>query len=250
MLLLVHGFLSSSRQWQLNLDALAEVCQPVTAELWGHGESPAPEDLDLYTPAAYVAQFEAIRRELDADRWLVAGYSLGAGLTARYAHDHAEHIYGHIMTNSSSGFAHDEQVAQWRATAEVSAAKIEGGGLKAIGRIPVHPRHARRLPEPVYSALVEDANRLDPTGVANAMRETSPNASIRDIAHANPRPALLCFGQHEKRFAPLKDWAVEHMANLELATLDAGHAVNMEDAPGFNRAACRFIETCLTSSTR
>ena len=63
-LLLVHGFLSSSAQWILNLDALGKVCQPVTVDLWGHGKSPAPEDQHLYTAAHYGEQFEYIRTAL------------------------------------------------------------------------------------------------------------------------------------------------------------------------------------------
>lgn len=153
------------------------------------------------------------------------------------------------MTNSSSGFADYLQVADWLAAAEQSACKIEELGLAAIDRIAVHPRRARRLPETIYRALVDDAKSLDPIGVANAIRETSPNASIRDIAATNPRPALLCFGRHERRFEPLKDWAQANMANLQVVTINAGHAVNMEDAPGFNAAVCRFVEECLTSST-
>lgn len=247
--MLVHGFLSSASQWQPNLAALGEVCQPVTAELWGHGQSPAPPQRDLYSPPAYVRQFEAIRCELGSEQWFVCGYSLGAGLTARYAYDHAEHVYGHIMTNSSSGFADHELAAGWRESAEQSAQAIEQGGLAAIDRIAVHPRRAKKLPSSVYNALVHDARSLDPVGVANAMRETSPYASIRDIAHVNPRPALLCFGTRERRFQALKDWALDNMSNLQIVSLDAGHAVNMEDTPGFDTAVCQFIEQCLISST-
>ena len=104
-LLMVHGFLSSSAQWLANLAALGEVCRPVTAELWGHGRSPAPADPAHYSPAAYVQQFDQIRRQLGADRWFLCGYSLGAGLTIRYACEHPEHVYAHIFTNSNSALA-------------------------------------------------------------------------------------------------------------------------------------------------
>ena len=246
-LLLVHGFLSSNAQWQLNLEALSKVSTPVTAELWGHGESPAPADLNCYQPSYYLQQFERIRHELAAQQWFVCGYSLGASLTIRYAHTYPDNVVGQCFTNSNSAFADDDQVASWRASAEVSAAGIERGGLTAIDKIAVHPRRAKRLPEPVYTALVEDSKRLNPLGVANTLRITTPNASTRSLASGNSRPALLCHGFREKRFLPQKEWAEQNMTNLEIVQMDAGHAVNMEDITNFNDTVTRFITRCLTS---
>lgn len=80
-LLLVHGFLSSCAQWRPNLAALKQYVRPVIVELWGHGRSPAPEDPEAYRVTSYIDAFEAIRRDLGVDRWLVCGQSFGAGLT-------------------------------------------------------------------------------------------------------------------------------------------------------------------------
>ena len=112
-LLMVHGFLSSSAQWLANLEALSAVCKPVTVDLWGHGRSPAPRDKTHYSPQAYAGQFEQIRQQLGIERWFVCGYSLGAGLSIRYAHDYPQNVYGHIFTNSNSALAGPEQIQEW-----------------------------------------------------------------------------------------------------------------------------------------
>ncbi len=240
-LALLHGFLSSSAQWMHNIDALAGVCRPVTIDLWGHGQSPAPSDQAYYHPGAYIEALEDIRRRLGAQQWFVCGYSISAGITIRYAHTHPERIPAHLFTNSASGLAHAEQVAKWREDAESGAAKIEAGGLAAIERITVHPRFARRLPADIHEALLKDAKRLSPVGIANTLRQTTVHASVRDIAAINPRPAQLCHGNKEKRFADAKDWVAQNMAQLSIIDLEAGHAVNMEDSAGFNLAASQFI---------
>src|SRR6478672_7352834 len=108
-LLLVHGFLMSRAQWLPNLQALSEVCRPVVVELLGHGRSSAPSDPASYHPDAYVAAFDDIRRSLGVDRWWLCGYSLGAGLTIRYALTHPDRVFGHAFTNSTSAFADAEQ---------------------------------------------------------------------------------------------------------------------------------------------
>ena len=238
---LLHGFLSSATQWRYNLDALGEVCTPVTIELWGHGHSPTPEETSAYTPEAYIEQLENIRAELKAEQWFLCGYSLGAGITIRYTHQHPDRVIAHGFTNSSSGFASSALLQEWQASMPETAEKIRSKGAKAIERIAVHPRHAKRLPEELRQALVEDANRLSPTAVANTMLLTNMLVSTRDIATENPRPALLTFGRHERRFHSSKDWVVKHMPNLSVVELNAGHAVNMEDASGFNHAWQSFI---------
>ena len=240
-LLLLHGFLMSRAQWRLNLAALALVCRPVVVELWGHGKSAAPDDPAPYHPDAYVEQFEAIRRSLGVERWWLCGYSLGAGLTIRYALDHPDRVFGHVFTNSTSGFADAAQVHAWRTGAADAAQRIEAGGLDAIERMPVHPRHAKRLPADLYDALMIEAAALDPRGIANTLRYTNPNATVRARVHENRVPALLICGREETRFAPHREFARAQMPNLSIVDLAVGHGVNMEDPQGFNRAVQEFI---------
>ncbi|MDD9961131.1 MAG: alpha/beta fold hydrolase [Gammaproteobacteria bacterium] len=245
-LLLVHGFLMGPNQWHPNLAALGAVCQPVVVDLLGHGRSPAPEDAGYYQPGAYVEAFEAIRQALGIDQWLLCGYSLGAGLTMRYALLHPQRIIGHAFTNSTSALADAEQVALWRAEGEASAGRILAGGLKAIERIPVHPRFAKRI-DPASRALVlADAARLKPLGVANAIRYTTPEASVRSELGDNQRPALLLNGTRERRFQAHRQFIADHMRQVRIVDLEAGHAVNLEAAVAFNRALAEFV-ACLTS---
>jgi pimeloyl-ACP methyl ester carboxylesterase len=246
-LLLVHGFLSSRSQWQANLDALGQVCRPVTMELFGHARSPSPADPACYDPDYYVACFEEIRRTLGAQQWFVLGYSLGAGLTIRYVLQHPGRIFGHLFTNSTSGFADDDQVANWQASAAQAAASIRNGGAQAMARIPVHPRHARRLPEDIRAALIEDAVLHNPAGIANTLAITNPRASIRHKVIDNPRPACLLFGNREKRFHPHKEFALANMPDLSIVEIDAGHGMNMEAPAAFNLAVSAFIRKCLTA---
>ncbi len=240
-LLLVHGFLTSQAQWMLNLAALSEVCQPVTVELWGHGRSPSPEDPACYTPQHYLEQFEQIRIELGAKKWNLLGYSLGAGLTIRYAMTHPDRITRHLFTNSISALAGKKQSDVWRKNSVQAAANILSGGQRAMRRIAVHPRHARRLPEPVYAALMTDAELLQPLGIANTLRYTTPEVSVRYELAGNSKPALLVCGTREKRFQPHREFLQANMPNLNVAELSAGHGVNMETPGDFDRVVVDFI---------
>ena len=225
-----------------NISALKRVCQPVTVELWGHGRSPSPEQQAWYAPARYVEIFETIRAALGIEEWLLLGYSLGAGLTIRYALTHPDRVRAHLFTNSSSGFADATQTHAWRQGADLSAAKILAGGRPAMERIPVHPRHARKLPPAIYQALLADSELLNPLGIANSVRYTNPYVSVRESIQHNRRPALLLCGSRERRFKDHRDFAAANMPGLDIVDLDAGHGMNMEAHEAFNDAACDFIQ--------
>jgi pimeloyl-ACP methyl ester carboxylesterase len=241
-LLLVHGILSSRAQHQPNLEALKEVCRPVTVELWGHGRSPVPEDPAAYHPENYVRMFEQLREKLGVDTWMIAGQSLGGSLTIRYALDHPDRVSAQICTNSMAAFGDAEWVKNVRAGAAERARFIREGGREAINKMPFHPKNAARLSEEIRNALIEGANMVDPVGVANAIEHTVANTSIRERLPENTVPMLLVCGTFEKRFKPFRDYVEEAMPNAEVVDLEAGHSVNLEALEGFNEAAVSFIK--------
>ncbi|WP_162915086.1 alpha/beta fold hydrolase [Desertibaculum subflavum] len=235
-LLLVHGFLSSRAQWRLNLDALAEVCRPVVVELFGHGRSPAPADPDAYTVAAYLAAFEAIRAQLDAECWFACGQSFGGGLAIRYALAHPERLRGLIFTNSVSALSRLDP-----AEMERRATLIEQGGRAGLESMRIHPRHARRLPAEVKAELVADAALIAPEAIARSIRVTRTDLYAGDDLHRLAMPVLLVNGRNEAAFQPLRDRAAAAIPGAKVADLEGGHSVNIDAAEGFNRAVIGFL---------
>lgn len=239
-LLLVHGFLSSRAQWRPNLEGLKTFCRPVIFELWGHGRSPTPDDADAYRVSSYVEIFENIRLSLGAERWWLCGQSFGAGLTLRYALVHPEHVYGQVFTNSVSGLSRPRgSDAQRHASAEA----LERGGLAAIEALPFHPRHAERLASAVKAEMLEDAKKISPRSVANAIRYTVPELSMMEDIGGTVVPTLLVNGFWDKAFQPLRRAAAEHLPSLEIVDLEGGHSINAEAPDRFNAEIKRFFET-------
>jgi pimeloyl-ACP methyl ester carboxylesterase len=239
--LLVHGFLSSRAQWQLNLAALAEVSRPVVIEAWGHGRSPSPEDPTLYHPDTYVDMFDRLRQRLGVERWILCGQSFGAALTLRYALTHPERVSAQVFTNSSSALADTTWVQNRRASASQQAAAIERDGRAALERLPVHPIHARRLPAGVRTALLADAQLHNPRGIAQTLRYTTPNVPVRERVCDLRVPTLLVCGEREKRFAANRAFAEREIPGLQVVGTPAGHAVNIEAAAEFNAAVVDFV---------
>ena len=253
-LLLVHGFLSSSAQWKLNLPTLRKICRPITVDLWGHGQSPAPEARSHYSPSSYALEFEKIRKELGTENWFICGYSIGASLSIRYAIDFSRSILGHAFTNSTSAFTDYSNNQVWLASIAENAAKISAGGLEAIEKIPVHPKRARNIPKSIHNELLRASKDLNPIAIANTYLETLVSANIMGVVKHNVRPALMLWGTKEKRFQKLGEWAKKNIPLLQVVKLDTGHGVNMEKADDFDKttfisitAAGKFIFSILSS---
>lgn len=244
-LLLVHGMLASRSQWLPNLPAFSRFASPITIELYGHHLSPAPGDAASYAPDNYVRTFEALREKLGIERWFVGGCSLGAALTMRYALCHPDRVYGQFLTNSSSAFANSRMVEAWQSSNIASYERLLAGGMAAVNRIPVHPRHAKRFPEAVKQALVEDSESHDVRGIASTVRWTSPFASVRSELRRLQVPTLLLCGSYERRFKPLREFVAAEVPQITIRDLPAGHAVNMEAADAFNRHIESFVSETL-----
>jgi 2-succinyl-6-hydroxy-2,4-cyclohexadiene-1-carboxylate synthase len=240
-MLLIHGFLSSRAQWALNLPALARVARPVVIELWGHSRSPAPEEPADYAPDAYIEAIERLRRRLGIERWVLCGQSFGAALTMRYALTYPQHVIAQVFTNSSAALADAAWVQARRASASAQAAMIDRDGLAALEKLPVHPCHARRLPAAVHAALLADAQLHTPRGIAQTLRYSSPNVSVRERVKHLQVPTLLVCGEREQRFAANRAFAERDIPGLQVVPTPAGHAVNIEAADMFNKAAVDFV---------
>jgi pimeloyl-ACP methyl ester carboxylesterase len=209
-------------------------------ELWGHGRSASPEEPELYQHDAYIHFFERIRTEIGADDWFVCGQSFGATLTFRYIVAHPNRVRGHIFTNSVSAFGgvDNSEENQQRIKAQADRILVEGRSL--LEKMPIHPKHATRLPEQALKALLEDAALLSPVGIANTFRYVT-GSSVTDILADITVPNLLVSGVHEKAFKEAQKIAMEKIPKLQVVEVDAGHAVNIQGAEVFNRAVAEFI---------
>ncbi|MFT3801378.1 MAG: alpha/beta fold hydrolase [Burkholderiaceae bacterium] len=243
-LFLLHGMLSSHRQWTSNLDALARFSRPVLFDLWGHGDSPCPLDRESYELESLIEQIDRVRRELGADRVLLCGQSFGAGLMMRYAIAYPERVIALVITNSMSALSPPHAFGTPEQRAE-RAARIEAGGRAAIRDLPFHPRHAKRLAPDVRQTLISAADQVDPRAFARLSTISAPRLSVSDELHRLRTPTLLVNGRWEKSFQPLRESAQRSIADCRVADVEAGHAVNLENAAAFDEAVGDFFQQAL-----
>lgn len=236
-LMLLHGFMSSNAQWLMNTQALSREYFLVMVELWGHGDSPTPNDPSHYSVDAYIDQFETIRRNLSIEHWALIGQSYGAGLVINYAIVHPEQVVKVVVTNSRSAFG---QLVSKQGRAPSTAGAQQRREITDLRNLPYHPVNARRFPAHVKQALVQKADAMTPEAIhlGGLLGETL-NCTQR--LHELNMPLLLTNGVFEKSFQSDLQALVAHYPDLNVADLEGGHSVNIEAAEGFNRAVLGFL---------
>lgn len=240
-LVLVHGMFANRRMWDLNRAALAARFPLVLVDLPGHGLSPPLAQDEPATPDALVAALDALRGALGVERWFLCGQSFGAGVTLHYALAHPGRVAAQAFTNSRTMFR-DAYGPDESALRETRIARIQEGGRAAMGREVFHPRHAKRFPEPIKSVLSEAADRIDIASYLRLVGETAPALSFHGQKAAPRVPTLLINGRHERAFQPCRADLAQAWPALEIADIDGGHAVNIENPAGFDAALIDFLK--------
>jgi pimeloyl-ACP methyl ester carboxylesterase len=96
---LLHGFMASSRYWHRVVAMLSKRYRVVAIDLLGFGDSPKP-GCSRYD---YTAHIESIDATLTAigirQRFVLVGHSMGALIALRYARLHAERVSRLVLAN-------------------------------------------------------------------------------------------------------------------------------------------------------
>ena len=232
-LLMVHGFLSSNAQWDLNRQALGERYRLVMVELVGHGHSVAPHEADGYTAEAHCDEFERIRQDHGIETWWVCGQSLGGAITIHYALAHPERLRGLIFTNSRAAFG----IKRTGVSQDPATDRPKIGSTRDL---PIHPMNATRLDEQIKARMVAAADAMPLHAVEQFLSRRHTWKSTHRMAEL-AMPVLLVNGRWEKSFQPFVEQAEESIGDLQVVTLEGGHAINAERPEEFNAAVIDFI---------
>lgn len=232
VLMLLHGYMSSNSQWDLNREHLGQHLCLVLVEQIGHGRSPAPEQPEWYEREHTLQALEQIRAEVGIERWWVGGHSLGGAVAIRYALANPDTTKGLLFTNTRAAFGISRpKQADGKPQNPLPANRHD---------IPFHPIHAKRYPEDLKAKLVAEADAMADHALVLTSRGSTIYRSVDDM-HTLAMPTLLITGRWEKLFRPCVPQARQAIPDFEVVELEGGHSINIEQPEGFNHAVIDFI---------
>lgn len=93
-IIFIHGWTCDDSSWDGQVPAFIDDYRVVTLDLPGHGVSGSPASAEDFSVDLFAAAVEAVRAELGADKVVLVGHSMGAGVIRKYALNYPEHVAG------------------------------------------------------------------------------------------------------------------------------------------------------------
>jgi 2-succinyl-6-hydroxy-2,4-cyclohexadiene-1-carboxylate synthase len=220
----LHGFTNTGRSW----DAVAAHLDPgrpfLAPDLRGHGEAARVRPV---TPDACAQDVAALAPE----RFVLAGYSMGARVALRVALAHPDRVESLVLIGATPGIADPVERAARAEEDEALAADLEQMTMETFAdrwaRNPLFKGQAAEVAE----AARADRLRNDPAGLAAALRGLGQGACepLWGRLDAIRMPVTLVVGERDGRYRKLAERMAAGMPRADLLTVPATrHAVHLE----------------------
>jgi pimeloyl-ACP methyl ester carboxylesterase len=231
VLLLTHGYSSTSQMWRGQIDVLAGKYTVVLWDMRGHGRSDYPADQSEYSEAHTIADMAALLDKVGAERAIVGGLSLGGYMSLAFHRLHRERVRALLIIDTGPGFKKDAAREAWNATALARADSLEREGLGVL-----------------KSASAERAFAVHRSadGLAKAARGmlTQHTSQVMESLPQIAVPSLIIVGADDTPFLAAADYMAAKIAGAKKVVIaNAGHAANLDQPQAFNAALVEFLGT-------
>jgi pimeloyl-ACP methyl ester carboxylesterase len=230
VLLLTHGYSSTSAMWQGQIEALSQHHRLVLWDMRGHGRSDYPDDAAAYSEALTVADMAALLDRVGADSAIVGGLSLGGYMSLAFYRSHPQRVRALLIIDTGPGFKKDEAREAWNRRAHDTAERFEREGLEVLK---------------AASAERSSVSHRDASGLARAARGmlTQRDARVIESLPDIKVPSLVVVGADDTPFLAASDYmAAKIPAAQKVVIPGAGHAVNIDQPQAFIDAVLPFLD--------
>jgi pimeloyl-ACP methyl ester carboxylesterase len=236
LLVLVHGYRSSGRIWQLTQEALDGTrFRSIAISNRGAGDSDrSPAEAD-YTVEAFARDLFAATQALDLRDFTLVGHSMGGATVTQFALDHPDVLKALVLLNPAP-LAGRKLAEGWEEQIRTQFANNESPENLAM--------HAPHVPEAFRQALQADIAR-NPIERALGGRRSMAALQLRQRLQELRLPVLVVGGDQDttvgvhnilaEYLALPEDWRFLHMFH------SVGHSPNVEVTPRFAGVLDRFI---------
>ena len=227
-ILLSHGYGATCRMWDGQVAAFADRYRIILWDMRGHGQSGDPADPALYSQALTVGDMATVLDACGEGRAIIGGLSLGGVMSLAFQLAHPGRVRALMLCDTGPGFRNPEARAAWNERALARARDLETRGLSAFGG----------------GAETRLGRHRSAQGLAGAARGmlTQHDGSLIDSLPHIAVPALVLVGNEDKNFLAAADYMAGKIPGAQKAVIPgAGHAANLDQPEGFNRAVEAFL---------
>ena len=230
LLLLTHGYSSTSAMWQGQIAALSKRHKLMLWNMRGHGQSDYPDDPAAYSEALTVGDMAALVDVVGADQAIVGGLSLGGYMSLAFYRAHPDRTRALLIIDTGPGFKKDAARDAWNKRARDTAERFEREGLEVL-------KSASRERSSV--------THRDASGLALAARGmlTQRDARVIETLPDIKVPSLIVVGADDTPFLAASDYMAAKIPDAQKVVIPAaGHAVNIDQPQAFIDAVLPFLD--------
>ncbi len=247
-LVLLHGFAGSAYVWKILFDKLENLCPIIAIDLIGHGKTCAPDDPKFYSEESQISQLNKIFEELEIEKFILLGYSMGGRLALSYSINNTNKIIGLILESSTAGIQnYDSRKDRYENDLLISE-KIRTGNLIHFFK--------NWYSASLFNSLKNIPNKLDElilrksknnrTGLANSLIgfSTGKMKNYWSEIQKFPKPVLLICGDLDQKYYDINLKLNSLFPNSNLAVIkDSGHITHLEKPDEFVNLVNSFLRT-------
>ncbi len=257
VIVLLHGFGSSTYTWRLNVEELAKKHQVYALDLKGFGLTAKPKDGN-YHVGAYADQLRRFLDVMKLPKVILAGNSMGGAVAMNLALRYPERVEGLILIDAAppnfapmGGVENNKaertkeetkpQATQSVLRSVLTRALVNKSMVEAGLKGAYHKPEAFVTPEMVeiyYRPLTIDG-ALEALASMGKPPKTEPLPPLDTLK----KPVLIIWGRHDKVIpVSVADYFAKTISGSKKVILeDSGHLPHEEEALTFNRLVSEFV---------
>lgn len=236
-LVLLHGFGSSTRDWELQIPIFAERYRVIAIDFRGFGRS--SRDRGPFSVERFAADTLAILDHLGVSRFRLVGYSMGGATAFQIAVDVPKRVERLILVNTQPSFLANTLRKRFEVVLRKLVVRFMGmermAGVIARRLFPREDQQALR-------ELVMDRYSTNTPAVYLGVLSTLPKWSVQERIGTIEAPTLVIAAEHD--YTPLaeKEAYVPLIPDARLDVFeDSRHGTPFDQQERFNETVMRFM---------
>lgn len=231
-IVLIHGFLASSKIFSELIEKLAVHFDVIAIDLPGHGKSEV--EVQAYTVEAYAEAIIEVLQHENVNEAIWLGHSMGGYITLAAMADEMFSIPKAILLHSAVK-ADTEEVKEKRTTQQI---EIKKDGVDVFVNKVVPKFLAEKSPASLSEQACSIAKEASIEGLVAALEAMKVRPSRESFMNETSTAVLIIEGKHDQVVPPIN-------TNNEAVTkvvVDSGHLGMIEDVDGVFQAIESFLK--------
>ncbi len=236
--LFLHAFPLAGAMWEPQRTMLEHGFRVIVPDLRGFGKSDVPTEIS--TMDVMVDDMQALLRQLDLDKVVLVGLSMGGYIAFQFLRRFPGQIHALVLADTRA----TSDTAEAQAGRETMAKLAETAGAAAIAEQMLPRLLGSDATSEVRQQVRQMIEATHPQGIAAALRGMAVRLDATDLLGTIRVPTLLLGGEQDTLTPPATMQAMQNAIDGSSLTLvpGAGHLPNLEQPEVFNTTLLKFLQ--------